>query len=195
MEKRTCSAEGCETNRHTKYWCLKHYRRWRKSGTTDAPERPTIADRFWAKVVKTDGCWGWSGYIGPQGYGVLHIAGYGPMPAHRLSYEFRVGPIPDGYDIDYMCHRRVCTNPDHLQAVTHQKNGENLRGAPRSSTTGIRGVSFDKARNLYAVCAKTCGENHFGGRFSTLEEAEAAAIALRNRLMTNNLIDRYSAAV
>jgi hypothetical protein len=31
---------------------------------------------------------------------------------------------------------------------------------------------------------------HYGGRFTNLEEAEAAAIALRNKLFTHNDMDR-----
>ena len=33
-------------------------------------------------------------------------------------------------------------------------------------------------------------KHHHGGRFDSLEDAERAAIALRNRLFTNNLVDR-----
>lgn len=191
MTDRTCSVEDCGTKRHTRLYCLKHYRRWKKSGTTDPRPRPSVADRYRAMVAtRPEGCWGWNGYIGPHGYGVVHIAGYGPMPAHRISYEDRFGPVPEGYDIDHTCHNRACSNPDHLQAVTHQKNGENRRGAQRNSGTGVRGVRFDESRGKYLVQAKHEGRNHFGGRFTTLEEAERAAVALRNRLMTNNLIDR-----
>lgn len=193
MENRTCTVEDCSTKRHTKHWCLKHYRRWKKSGTTDAPRRPSLADRFWEKVDKSNDCWRWTGYVGPNGYGMLTVTGSTPTPAHRVSYALNFGAIPEGFDIDHRCHVKACVNPAHLQAVAHRRNGENRLGAQSNSSTGIRGVSLDK-RGKYAVSAKVAGKTFHGGRFDTLDEAEQAAIALRLRVMTNNLIDRYSVA-
>lgn len=42
--------------------------------------------------------------------------------AHRWSYEFHVGPIPPGDEIDHLCGIRHCVNPEHLEAVTHREN-------------------------------------------------------------------------
>jgi hypothetical protein len=46
--------------------------------------------------------------------------------AHRVSYEFYQGPIPEGHEIDHVwqrgCRSRQCINPEHLEAVTHQEN-------------------------------------------------------------------------
>jgi hypothetical protein len=40
------------------------------------------------------------------------------------------------------------------------------------------------------ACARKGGENHYGGYYDSIEEAEKAAISLRNELFTNNLLDR-----
>lgn len=89
-------------------------------------ETLTLADRFWAKVEKSDSCWLWTGALFPSnGYGALHLDG-AAVPAHRVSYELNVGPIPDGLTIDHLCRVRACVRPDHLEPVTQ---AENLRRA------------------------------------------------------------------
>lgn len=93
-----------------------------------------VADqRFWAKVQPgINGCLLWTGAF-KSGYGKLSIGGVGFM-AHRVSYEWAKGRIPQGLFIDHLCRNRLCVNPDHLEPVTHL---ENIRRAPnyRSSLT------------------------------------------------------------
>jgi hypothetical protein len=42
--------------------------------------------------------------------------------AHRVMYELTKGLIPKGLDIDHLCRRRSCCNPEHLEAVTRKEN-------------------------------------------------------------------------
>src|SRR5688572_9025899 len=51
-----------------------------------------IFDRL---VVDEDGCWRWPGAKNPKGYGVIRRDGK-RLPVHRVAYELRVGPVPDG---------------------------------------------------------------------------------------------------
>ena len=96
-------------------------------------ERPPIIDRFWDKVAKgthPEDCWEWTGHR-VLGYG--RIRNGRMVPAHRLSYELHVGPVPEGLELDHLCSNRGCVNPAHLEAVTHL---ENMRRAIERRSTG-----------------------------------------------------------
>ncbi len=81
----------------------------------------TEAERFWAKVEKTDGCWLWTGAENGRGYGTFWSEGM-VVRAHRWAYGHLAGPIPDGLDLDHLCRVKSCVNPDHLEPVTHRVN-------------------------------------------------------------------------
>lgn len=63
-------------------------------------------------------CMLFAGSISGDGYGRIGKA----SEAHRVFYEYFVGVIPEGLEIDHTCRVRRCVNPDHLEAVTHQEN-------------------------------------------------------------------------
>lgn len=84
--------------------------------------RPTIEERYWAKVDKSGECWIWTGARLPRGYGRFGVRAGDCRYAHRLAYEWLVGPIPHGFVIDHLCNRPWCVNPAHLEAVTIQVN-------------------------------------------------------------------------
>lgn len=148
----------------------------------------TPEQRFWEKVETCDTCWIWTGAV-RNGYGAFDWRGK-LWRAHRLAYTLRIGEIPDGLDIDHTCRQRLCVNPVHLQAVERRLNLENRSGARRDSKSGIRGVRWDPARSKWIAYANSDGRRYWGGAHATPEEAERAAIALRNQVMTNNLADR-----
>lgn len=149
----------------------------------------TLPDRFWAKVDKggPDGCWLWTAARSGAGYGVFKINGRAAY-AHRLAFEDGGRPLVAGEKVDHRCYVPACVNPAHLQAKTHRENLENRRGPNAGSSSGVRGVTRTGGR--WRARAASCGVEHSGGRYDTKAEAEAAAVALRNRLMTNNLRDR-----
>lgn len=70
---------------------------------------PTTADRFWARVEKTETCWLWSGGRDPDGYGEFN-----GTRAHRASWELHNGPIPNGLWVLHHCDNPPCVRPDHL---------------------------------------------------------------------------------
>lgn len=102
----------------------------RRRNTPGVP-RKDIAERFWEKVRKTDGCWFWTSTRGENGYGQFTLRTGVVRRAHRIAYELAVGPIPDGLEIDHLCRVRACVNPAHLEPVTRQ---ENIRRAVAAKT-------------------------------------------------------------
>ena len=191
---RTCSVDGCEAPHLAKGLCSRHYQRKKATGSPTGSLYKTLEERFWPKVDRSGECWEWTASRSVDGYGMIRkererASAY----AHRVSYELTRGPIPEGFQVDHVCHNTSCVNPDHLRLATQKQNSEHRAGADPSNRTGVRGVSWCKVTKKWR--AKVChfGETHYLGYFSTIEEADAAATAKRNELFTHNDKDRKAA--
>lgn len=191
-----CAVEGCDEPVHTKAWCRPHYRKWKRYGdptySYSQVAREREGERFWGTVDRSgEGCWTWTGALTGNGYGLFRVADKPTnVRAHRYSYAIANGPIPDGMHIDHVCRNRACVNPTHLRLATKKQNAENTVGR---GSSGVRGVGFDKRRNLWRVQVTHNYKNHQGGHYETIGEAEQAARELRNRLFTHNILDRQGA--
>lgn len=122
-------------------------------------------------------CWAWTrGKV--YGYGSMWT-GKTTARAHIVSYEFHVGPLGDGMEIDHRCGNRSCINPDHLRAVTHAENLQNV-GVRSDSRSGIRGVYF--GQGYWHAQVKVNGVAHRRA-FKTRELAAKAVVEMRRELM------------
>lgn len=81
----------------------------------------TLADRFWLKAQKSDGCWEWQGQRNHRGYGDFSIV-YKRWKAHRYSWFLANGSIPDGMKVLHRCDNTSCVRPDHLFVGTQKDN-------------------------------------------------------------------------
>lgn len=98
--------------------------------------RPRTDEEIWQECVEFTGfCWLWKWSPSGDGYGQIKGSRIRPtQQAHRWSYEYLVGPIPDGMELDHLCRVKICVNPDHLEPVTSSMNV--LRGLGGFSLTG-----------------------------------------------------------
>ncbi len=131
--------------------CRRCYNRARKSGALE--QYPILGPRdvFENRIKKTPTCWLWTGTTNQYGYGIFLMPGEQPVRAHRFSYEFFVGPIPEGKIIMHTCDNPPCVNPDHLRVGTKDDNNKD---------------TAHKRRHNY-------GLDHWNGRLS---ETQVAAI-------------------
>lgn len=155
-----CTFGGCHDPVNSHDLCGKHDARRRRTGDPGTPLKRIFGDheaRFWSKVDKRgpDECWPWTASCFEDGYGQFSedsvVCG-----AHRWGYERFVAPIPDGWEVDHLCHTRErltckggpsdphrrCQNPAHWEAVPKKVNGE--RGVPTGK------VSPEQVAALYA---------------------------------------------
>lgn len=85
---------------------------------------------FWSRVNKRGPvckrlgrCWDWLGPTMGAGYGKAGSLGL----AHRHSWEFHFGEIPEGLSVLHKCDRMICVNPRHLFIGTQQDNLQDMR--------------------------------------------------------------------
>lgn len=193
---RTCSFPGCGKPRRAKGVCNGHYQQLAK-GNELSPLRATslgltLEQRFWSRVNKnpSSGCWEWTSYTNLDGYGLIPVNRRNTL-AHRVSWEFANGPIPKGMVIDHRCGNPPCVNPEHLRVVTQAQNTQHLTGVRSDSTSGVRGVSWNKRRAAWHAYTSLNGRRYHGGFHATLEAASQAARALRAQLHTHDDHDEW----
>jgi hypothetical protein len=127
-------------------------------------------DRFWEKVIKSDGCWEWTSATWGSGYGFFWVGGVKRNEyAHRLSWEWaNWQPVPEGMVVMHSCDNKKCVNPAHLSIGTNQDN---------------KADSVRKRRHAF-------GERNGGGGKLTRSDADAIR-ASKGVLRRKELATRY----
>lgn len=102
----------------------------------------SLIERFWRHVSKSEGCWLWTGYVTPNGYGVITqdptTKKRVQLYAHRLSWHIHNGVIPLGLNVLHHCDTRNCVRPSHLFIGTHKTNSEDMVAKGRNKPGELR---------------------------------------------------------
>lgn len=69
-------------------------------------------------------CWEWKFGKNHQGYAKFREGATGSrtIHGHCFAYEYFIGPIPEGLQLDHLCRNKSCVNPWHCEPVTGSEN-------------------------------------------------------------------------
>jgi hypothetical protein len=119
------------------------YRLRRRHGTHKDLRYKTDSERVLRYTETATGCWEWTGSTDMNGYGRLG-EWRGEKSAHRASYTFHKGSIPEGRLVLHSCDNRRCINPAHLRLGNHSDN--NLDAYKRRRRPDISGERNGNAK-------------------------------------------------
>jgi hypothetical protein len=148
---------------------------WRKS-------RPRVRAGFLA------------GAVNPRnGYVNIFVDGRS-YRAHRLAWLYMTGAWPEN-DLDHIDGDKSNNAFSNLRQATQSQN---MMNSPKkaTNTSGVKGVSFNKARGRWEASVRYDGKKKHLGMFEDLSQAESAVVAARNRLhgeFVNHGMHRYQA--
>lgn len=112
MALRQCTFDGCERPMQAKRLCSSHYwQQWMGRPLTPVARGLSVADRFWAKVEKTNGCWLWTG--GKDGQ--FRVGDGHTVSAHRWAYQDAYGEKKGYAYLIRACGTAYCVRPDHIE--------------------------------------------------------------------------------
>lgn len=101
-------------------------------------KRKSLVERYHNRIEKRNdsACWEWIGARDSDGYGHITIKIDGKtkwIKAHRLSWEYAFGNIPDHTCVLHHCDNPSCVNPVHLFLGTQEDNMHDMKSKGRSS--------------------------------------------------------------
>jgi len=167
-----------------------------------------LKDGFaWRKIPLGDGLFA---LVSPPDYYLLSNFHWIAKKHRRCTYACRFSNQPDSKTKMIMMHREIMNPPkrlvvDHKNGLTLDNRRPNLRFATRTqnawntrkdkskTTSRFYGVTFDKARRLWATTIRCNGKKTFLGRFKIETDAalayDAAARKFRGEFAVLNFPD------
>jgi hypothetical protein len=178
-----CSLEDCLKPHYGRNYCQKHYWQVKRHGRivqTQRDPRPAIIENGVARIPL--GVFAKAGYAivdekfshldkfnwhkSCNGYAITRIDGKSVF-LHHLVLPREKGLYTDHINRDRLDNREV-----NLRNVDYFINNQNI-GIQNNNKSGIVGISWDKARQKWAVDIMRFEKRYRLGRFNTLKEAKA----------------------
>ena len=89
--------------------------------------------------------------------------------AHRLIWAYHYGPSK--HIIDHANNNSFDNCVENLRECLHSQNSQNSR-APKSNTSGVKGVAWCKRKNKWRARIIVDGKEHHVGFFDDLQDAQ-----------------------
>jgi hypothetical protein len=103
-----------------------------------------------------------SGYEQP--YGMIRLRGK-MVSVHRVVYEAKHGPIPEGVQVLHTCDVRLCTNEDHLFAGDNESNILDKMVKDR----GRKRLTLERAREIHSARQEGLTHSMISERFGVAQ--------------------------
>lgn len=159
-----CAQPKCPRLAEYRGMCNMHYQRFLKAGG----HRLDHLDRLFTRIhVHENGCWIWQGCKDAHGYGRTNMGNGKIKSTHVLFYTWLVGDVPKGLELDHLCMKQSCVNPDHLEPVTHAENirrwaaSLNIRRCPQGHEYDPANTYINpQGRRICRICSRASGARY-----------------------------------
>ena len=146
--------------------------------------KKTLMERFMDKVSPdpNSGCWLWTGYREPGGYGMLSMPGKRQKGAHRVSWMLHYGEIPAGAFVCHRCDTRCCVNPQHLFLCNAAENAADMVAKGRSrcgERNGSARLTAEEVARIRSLIGE--GSLSMGAIAEKFKVSRATVYAIRQR--------------
>lgn len=145
---------------------------------------PETGEFIWNMTLSNSAIAGsYAGSLNSKGYVHIKIDGR-QYKAHRLAWFYIFGTDPADSEIDHIDRNKSNNAIGNLRLASRKQNNENIN-VPRNSTSGVRGVSYQKKDKLWTAYIYHNKKRIHLGSFKSLEGAAFIRKQAEQQLFTH----------